>query len=211
MNSERKVALVAGATGIIGRGIVEHLSGLDDWEVIAMSRSAPDYQSKGRFVSADMLESGDCRDKLGGLGDVTHLFFAAYREMPTEAERVEVNGAMLRNVVEAIEAAAPGLRRIVLMQGTKYYGCHLGPFKTPARESDPRHMPPNFYYTQQDHLEARQSGKEWTWSALRPQAITGFAVGNPMNLVSVIAVYAAISRELGLPLRFPGKPGNWAA
>lgn len=31
----------------------------------------------------------------------------------------------------------------------------------------------------------------------------GFAVGNPMNLLMVIAVYATISKELGLPLRFP--------
>jgi hypothetical protein len=29
-------------------------------------------------------------------------------------------------------------------------------------------------------------------------------VGNPMNLSMVISVYASISRELGLPLRFPG-------
>src|SRR6516162_10568566 len=28
-----------------------------------------------------------------------------------------------------------------------------------------------------------------------------------MSILPAIAVYAAISRELGLPLRFPGKPG----
>jgi hypothetical protein len=31
----------------------------------------------------------------------------------------------------------------------------------------------------------------------------------PMNLVSVIAVYAAVMRELGLPLRFPGTEGGY--
>ncbi len=36
------------------------------------------------------------------------------------------------------------------------------------------------------------------------EAVCGFAVGNPMNLLTVIAVYAAISKELGIPLRFPG-------
>ena len=30
-----------------------------------------------------------------------------------------------------------------------------------------------------------------------------------MNLAMVIAVYASISKELGLPLRFPGKPGAY--
>jgi hypothetical protein len=32
-----------------------------------------------------------------------------------------------------------------------------------------------------------------------------------MNLSTVIAVYAVISRELGLPLSFPGKPGAYRA
>jgi nucleoside-diphosphate-sugar epimerase len=39
--------------------------------------------------------------------------------------------------------------------------------------------------------------------------VCGFGLGNPMNLAMVIAVYAAISKELGLPLRFPGKPGAY--
>jgi hypothetical protein len=30
-----------------------------------------------------------------------------------------------------------------------------------------------------------------------------------MNLAMVIAIYASISKELGLPLRFPGKPGAY--
>jgi hypothetical protein len=30
-----------------------------------------------------------------------------------------------------------------------------------------------------------------------------------MNLAVAIAVYATMSKELGLPLRFPGKPGAW--
>src|SRR5262249_41289377 len=34
------------------------------------------------------------------------------------------------------------------------------------------------------------------------------AVGNPMNLVMVLAVYATISKALGLPLRHPGSEAN---
>jgi nucleoside-diphosphate-sugar epimerase len=95
------------------------------------------------------------------------------------------------------------------MQGYKVYGAHLGPFKTPARESDAGHMPPEFNIDQQDWLAARQQGKSWSWSALRPSVVCGYAIGNPMNLAMVIAVYAAISKELGLPLRFPGSPGAY--
>ena len=56
-------------------------------------------------------------------------------------------------------------------------GCHLGPYKTPTKEDDPRHMPPNFYYDQQDFLEEFQKGKRWTWSVGRPHAVCGFSSG----------------------------------
>ena len=72
-------------------------------------------------------------------------------------------------------------------------------------------MPPNFYYDQEDFLRARQRGKQWHLTALRPEAVMGYATGNPMNLLMVIAVYAAISKELGLPLRFPGTEAAYGA
>src|SRR5205823_3605663 len=106
------------------------------------------------------------------------------------------------------ETASPDLTHVNLMHGTKWYGNHLGSFKTPAKEDDPRHMPPNFYYDQQDLVAARQRGKTWTWSTARPHAICGFAAGNPMNLVMVLAVYATISKSLGMPLRHPGHRGT---
>jgi nucleoside-diphosphate-sugar epimerase len=98
---------------------------------------------------------------------------------------------------------------VVLLEGAKYYGAHLGPYKTPAKEDDPRHMPPNFYYDQEDYLKSRSTGKDWSWTALRPSCICGFAVGNPMNIATVIAVYAALCRELSLPLRYPGSARSY--
>ena len=77
------------------------------------------------------------------------------------------------------------------------------------RETDPRHMPPNYYFDQIDWLTAYQRGKEWDWVELRPQTLCGFSPGSPMSILPAIAVYAAICRELGLPLRFPGKPGAY--
>jgi nucleoside-diphosphate-sugar epimerase len=65
MMMERKVALVAGATGIIGRGIVEHLSSATDWEVVGLARGVPDYERRARFVPVDLLDPKDCRAKLG--------------------------------------------------------------------------------------------------------------------------------------------------
>jgi hypothetical protein len=48
--------------------------------------------------------------------------------------------------------------------GIKYYGCHWGPPKTPFREDDSRHLPPNYYYPAEDYLIERvSSGAAWTW------------------------------------------------
>jgi hypothetical protein len=51
---------------------------------------------------------------------------------------VAPNLAMLSNLVEAVEPRSPALRRVVLLQGSKWYGSHLGPYRTPADEDDPR-------------------------------------------------------------------------
>ncbi|WP_224362141.1 SDR family oxidoreductase [Hyalangium versicolor] len=209
MSPQKKVALVVGAQGVIGRNLVDHLAALGDWDVIGLSRRGGTSSGRVRHVAVDLLDRTHCREKLSGLSQVTHIFYAAYQDRPTWAELVPPNLAMLVNVVDAVEPVARGLRHISLMQGYKVYGAHLGPFKTPARESDPHHMPPEFNVDQQAFLEERQKGQGWSWSALRPSVVCGFALGNPMNLAMVIAVYAAISKELGLPLRFPGKPGAY--
>jgi nucleoside-diphosphate-sugar epimerase len=149
--------------------------------------------------------------KLETLREVTHIFYAAYQDRPKWTDLEGPNLAMLMNVVETVEPATPYLQHINLMQGYKVYGAHLGPFKTPARESDPNHMPPEFNVAQQAYLEDRQRGKAWSWSALRPSIVIGLAMGNPMNLGMVIAIFSAMSKELHLPLRFPGRLGAYRA
>ncbi|MEO6746492.1 MAG: SDR family oxidoreductase [Caldimonas sp.] len=208
---EKKVCIVAGALGIVGRAFVEHLDSSEEWEVIALSRRAPDFDTRARFVSIDLLDAEDCHSKLRELGRATHVFYAAYAPRATAAEEVAPNLAMVCNLVSAIEKVAPHLAHVQLVQGSKWYGNHLGPYRTPAREDDPRHMPPDFYYDQQDWLENRQRGKSWTWSALRPHCICGLSVGSPMNHLMALSLYASVSRELGLPLRFPGSTGAFAA
>ena len=42
---------------------------------------------------------------------------------------------------------------------------------------------------------------------MRPQIVCGHALGSPMNMVLAIGVHAAVLRELGQPLRFPGRGG----
>ncbi len=206
---QRNTALVIGANGVIGRNLIGHLATLPEWDIIGVSRRGGVNTSRVRYIAADLLDPEESRLKLGTLPEVTHIFYAAYQDRPTWAELVPPNLAMLVNAVEAVEPIARSLQHISLMQGYKVYGAHLGPFKTPARETDANHMPPEFNIDQQNFLEQRQIGKDWTWSAMRPSVVCGFALGNPMNLAMVIAVYSSISKELGLPLRFPGKPGAY--
>jgi nucleoside-diphosphate-sugar epimerase len=208
MTPMEKTALVAGATGVVGRNLLRRLVSDPDWDVIAVSRRTPDIEGEYRHIAADLLNRVNAEARLGGLGEVTHIFFSAYVEKPTWAEMVAPNMALLSNLMDAVEPTAKGLQHVNLMQGTKWYGNHLGPFKTPAKETDPGHMPPNFYYDQQAFIVNRQKGKAWTWSSARPHGVCGFAIGNPMNLVMVLAVYATISKALGLPLRHPGSEAN---
>ncbi|MDQ0577401.1 SDR family oxidoreductase [Agromyces albus] len=208
---DQKTALVVGARGVIGGNIIAHLEREGGWNIVGLSRRGGTDAGAVRHVAVDLLDRDEAIAKLGELAGVTHVFYAAYQDRPTWAELVGPNLAMLTNVVDAIEPAAPALEHISLMQGYKVYGAHLGPFATPAKEDDPPHMPPEFNVDQQQFLERRQDGARWSWSALRPSVVAGVGLGNPMNLAMVIAVYASMSKELGIPLRFPGEPGAYTS
>jgi nucleoside-diphosphate-sugar epimerase len=209
----QRVAVVVGALGVIGRYIVERLLAEEGWSVVGLSRRAAVDAPRYRHIPIDLLDTEACRVRLGGLTEATHVFYAAFEAAPGAAagyaSNIAPNRNMLVNAVTAIAQASPALKRVVLVTGTKYYGSHLGPFKTPARESDPRHMPPDYYFDQIDWLAEAQRGRSWDWVELRPQTLCGFAPGTPMSILPAIAVYAAVSKELGLPLRFPGKPGAY--
>ena len=201
-------AVVVGAQGVIGRYIVEKLATQSDGQVTGLSRRKGEDGPRVRHIPVDLLDAADARAKLAALSGTTHVFYAAFQPgsgpAADYAKNITANRDLLVNSVSAIAAAAPGLRRVVLVTGTKYYGSHLGPFKTPARESDARHAGANYYFDQIDWLTEFQRGKPWSWTELRPQTLCGFAPGTAMSIVSVIAAYAAIMKELGRPLAFPG-------
>ena len=211
MSETKRSVLVAGAQGVIGQAAAKHFSSLPGTTVYGLSRRTIQELPGVVPVQVDLLSPADVDRAIAPLKDVTHIIFGAYVEKSTPGERSETNVALLRNLLTVAEANAPRLKHVTLYQGGKAYGADLGAFKTPAREDDPRLMGPNFYYDQEDFLRERQEGKRWSFSVLRPEAVCGFAVGNPMNLTMVIAVYAAISKELGLPLRFPGPEAAYRA
>ncbi len=201
-----KKAVVVGALGVIGRYIVEKLAALPGWEVVGLSRRRGEDHGRVRYLSVDLLQPFQL-----DVENATHVFYAAFQPAPGNAagyaKTIAPNRDMLVNSITQIEKKSPALERVVLVTGTKYYGTHLGPFRTPARESDPRHAGANYYFDQIDWLTAYQRGKRWSWAELRPQTLCGFAPGTAMSIVPVIAVYAAMMKELGRPFAFPGRKG----
>jgi nucleoside-diphosphate-sugar epimerase len=205
------VALVAGATGAVSKRLVEILAADPTWRVTGLSRNPPSSSGGKLYLAADLSNAEDCSRAIAQVGGVTHVFYCARaKHGESGTESVEENVAMLRNVLDAAEAS-PSLRHVHIVEGLKWYGAHIGPYPTPAREDDPRHMPPNFYYDQEDLVRERQRGKGWTWSASRPNVICDFAPERARNLSSTLGAYAAIVRELGMPLDFPGRPGTYTA
>ena len=199
--------LVAGAGGLVGRAVIDHHLGAG-WDVLGLSRRAPDPATGACHIALDLTDAAACRAALAPLSAVTHLVYAALYEKPgltqgwLEDDQIAVNRAMLANLLDALPQDA--LRHVTLLQGAKAYGVHLGQVPVPARESAPRHMHPNFYWAQEDLLTSRQQGRAWRWTVLRPQVVLGFALGSAMNMVAAIGAYAAISHALGLPLVYPG-------
>lgn len=201
-------ALIAGANGLIGRHLVAHLAGRG-WNVVALSRRP--YSGTGvRQIAVDLADAADACAKLAALGDVTHVFYCVRADHPEGVpESVELNSMMLRNLIDSLEPQAPRLAHVNLVHGTKYYGHHLGPCAVPAVEEGPRGPGGTFYFAQQDFISERAAAARWSWSIVRPHAYCYTEADNPRSLVLVIAVLAAIQRELGQPLFFPGTANGY--
>ena len=203
--------LIAGASGLVGQAALLQFSRQQDIEVTAVSRREPFESGSATFRSVDLGDAEACRATFGAMKDVTHLVFAALYEKPglvagwLERDQIETNQRMLENLFEPLRAASPGLRHVTLLQGTKAYGVHVRPLAVPAREGRSEFRDaPNFYWTQEDYLRSRQQGQDWRFTILRPQIIFGLSIGAAMNLIPAIGVYAALQKERGAPLHYPG-------
>ena len=215
--SEDKVALIAGATGIIGHNLAQHLLGpnaVSKWaKVYGISRrKSPFLPEAVHHVSCDLQDQSDAETKLGQLNDVTHVFCAVWLNMTKEEDNIRVNSALIQNLLDGLTCP---LKHVVLVTGTKYY---TGPFEylpqiprealalveTPFKERMPRVPLPNFYYAQEDILFDQAEKRKFTWSESRPCTVIGYAPTSQMNLGTTIAVYASICKYAGLPFTFPG-------
>ena len=199
--------LITGPGGIIGCHVAQLYAGTAGVSVVGVSRNTPENLAldKCQHIRADLLDAVATREALSGkAASITHVVFGAYLEGDSLSEQVRLNVDLLRNTLDALNADHAALKHVTLFQGSKAYGNHLGPIKTPTKESDPRLLGPHFYYAQEDHLREMAEERGFRFTILRPDLIVGYSYGTPMNMLMTIAVYASICKELELPLRFPG-------
>jgi nucleoside-diphosphate-sugar epimerase len=206
-----KKVVVAGATGLVGNAALRHFGRSGGCEVVALSRRKPRDLYGARHVQADLTDVAQCAGAAVQLQGATHLIYAALYEAPNLVDgwrdegQIRTNDRMLRNLMAVLEPVAPSLQHIALLQGTKAYGVHVRPLTVPAREGrSEMYEQPNFYWAQEGFLRELQRGKAWHWSILRPVLIVGEAIGGAMDLIPPLGVYAAMLREQGRALDYPG-------
>ena len=204
-------ALVVGASGIVGSAMTTLLA-REKWQVFGLARHAK-AQPGVVPLAADLQDPAGLTAVLAPLRPEA-MFIATWSRQATEAENIRVNGAMIRNLLDALRPAR-SLRHVALVTGLKHY---LGPFEaygqgrlpeTPFREEQGRLDMENFYYAQEDEVFAAAAHDGFGWSVHRPHTIIGKAVGNAMNMGTTLAVYASLCRETGRPFRFPGSAAQW--
>jgi nucleoside-diphosphate-sugar epimerase len=209
----RETALIAGATGIIGRALARELIA-KGWTVHGLARHPQGDIAGLRPVAADLRQPASLT---GALKEVapTHVFITTWMRNATEADNIRVNSALVRNLLAAL-SPKKSVRHVALVTGLKHY---LGPFdayakegtlpETPLREEQPRLNLENFYYAQEDEVYAAAKRDGFSWSIHRPHTVIGEAVGNAMNMGTTLAVYATIVKETGKPFRWPGSEAQW--
>lgn len=211
----QQTVLVVGASGFVGSAVVEAFSRQPHCQVIALSRRPPGrLPAEVKFIALDLLDPAACVEAARQLQGVTHLVYTAVNETPgdliaswTDPDHAGRNGQMFQNLLEPLLVVADNLQQVVLMHGTKAYATHLPdrPLAVPLRESLPRPGHDDFYFRQEDYLWQKAQTADWSWTVFRAPTIVGGGLGSNLNSLLAIAVYAALCKESGQSLGFPGR------
>lgn len=216
-----KVAFITGGNGITGSALLEHLvkkTKSEQWSRIIVTSRSPFTMSvsdpRVEFIALDFTASPQVlAERMGSAcADVTHAYFSSYVHKDDFAELNKANSALFENFLTALTMTAPKLQNVTLQTGGKYYGVHLGPVPSPAREDEPRRPATidNFYFPQEDFLMAKQEGQQWTWNAIRPEAIIGTTMKpNGMNSALTYALYILTCKQLGEKPNMPTNQIYW--
>ncbi|KAI9123242.1 hypothetical protein K1719_006131 [Acacia pycnantha] len=220
------VALIVGVTGLTGLSLAETLSRPDclggPWKVYgAARRPLPPWFPPSllqHFITLDALDTEDARAKLSPIAhEITHVFWVTFQIRDDEETNVAMNGAMLTNVLNVLRCSSSArLSHVSIQTGTKHY---MGPINDPVRslqlashdppfhESMPRLPYPNFYYALEDLVASY--APSLTYSVHRSSIIIGASTRSTHNALLLLAAYAEVCRQEGLPFRYPGTRYTW--
>ena len=201
--------LVIGASGVIGGAHIGNLAGRPGVTALALSRRPEPAPAENiRSLALDLM--APAKVDTAALAPVTEMVFAGFIETGDMASQREPNRALFDAALDLVRRYCPQLAQVTLLQGMKAYGSHLGPFKTPAKESDPRLPGGHYYDDQADALADAAAAHGWRWSVLRPHVVIGAGRRSPQNLLAVLGVLASVLKARGEPLYFPGPAAAWA-
>src|SRR3954451_19061143 len=97
-----RTALVVGASGITGSHAARELIA-EGWTVHGLARKPRDDVKGLSPVAADLLDPASLAAALARV-DPTHVFLTSWMRNATEAQNIRVNGAMVRNLLQALSA-----------------------------------------------------------------------------------------------------------
>ena len=95
-----EIALVVGASGITGSNLAEELIA-NDWITYGLARKPKTDVAGLNPIAADLMNPDNLATALADIKP-THVFFTSWMRNDTEAENIRVNGAMVRNLLNAL-------------------------------------------------------------------------------------------------------------
>jgi nucleoside-diphosphate-sugar epimerase len=201
-------ALIVGATGVIGDACFRRFACDPQWDTVGVVHRVMPAFASGRLIPFDVSSEDEVSAKLNET-EISHLLFAAWDRNANLTVEAKRNRILLERTLDALITNGHPLRHVILFHGGKAYGAHLGPFRTPASEDDPRVAGPLFYYDQEDIVARRGDTDGFTWTVLRPDMVCGSTLGRAHNLAVAIAFYATLCKEREFPLVFPGTDASF--
>lgn len=122
--SSQQHILVVGATGLLGRAVVDHFGAIENWTVSSIARREIMGDHRSTHYQLDLMDGQSCRSVLRSspeLASVTQIVYTAlYGSNVWDSEERRVNLAMLQNVLEPMLEIARDLRHVDLMQGREW-------------------------------------------------------------------------------------------
>lgn len=212
------VAVIFGATGLVGKELVKKLLSKSRWKVYGIARKPeikPTQNPNYHFISCDLLNPSETQQRLSSLQEVTHLFWVTWAsQFPLDSQECyDQNKAMLSNALNAILPRTNSLKHLSLQTGAHHYVSLQGPSGGKEvryyHEDSPRASGDfNFYYALEDLAKERIGGKV-AWSVHRPGVIMGNSTRTVFNFMGSLCVYGTLCKNLNLPFVFGGTRECW--